>query len=104
MFHYITRTNDIIAYMKAVRVRVTGKVQGVFYRVWVKRKATELGITGWVRNVDEGNVEMLFQGEKDAVDEMLQQCREGSRSASVVNVDVELVQADKAIEGFEILG
>jgi acylphosphatase len=73
---------------RAVRVCISGLVQGVNYRAWTRRRATELGLSGWVRNVANGDVEAVFSGPAHAVDTMLLACREGPRHARVDAVEV----------------
>ncbi len=63
--------------MRAVRVVVTGRVQGVGYRVWAARNAKALGLRGWVRNRRDGAVEALFAGEAGRVATMIGRCHEG---------------------------
>ena len=76
----------------AVRVRIHGLVQGVFYRGWTEREATRLGLHGWVRNRTDGSVEALFSGARKDVDYMLDLCRSGPRTAKVEKIDVEDAQ------------
>lgn len=85
---------------KAVRVRIQGKVQGVWYRGWTVDRAGSLGLTGWVRNRSDGTVEALFAGPADAVDRMLEDCRRGPPSAIVRDVVSEPEQ-DPGMAGFE---
>ena len=66
-----------------VRVVVKGRVQGVFYRNWTVENATQLGLSGWVRNRRVGSVEALFSGDSDKVLEMEQRCRRGPPDAMV---------------------
>ena len=61
--------------MKRVRVRITGRVQGVGFRYWVEREATDRGLDGWVRNRRDGSVEAVFQGEDASVQSMVRACR-----------------------------
>lgn len=77
---------------KAVRVRVTGRVQGVWYRGWTHDQATRLGLSGWVRNRQDGSVEALFRGSADQVDIMIALCREGPPAARVGAVEAETAQ------------
>ena len=72
-----------------VHVYVSGRVQGVFYRSNTRRKALELGLTGWVRNLPDGRVEAIVEGEENRVDELIQWCRRGSPSAAVTGLEVE---------------
>jgi len=69
-------------------VLVSGKVQGVFFRSSTKDKAEELGISGWVRNLSDGRVEAIFEGEKEDVDKMVEWCRKGPEYARVTGIDV----------------
>jgi acylphosphatase len=83
-----------------LRLRIHGRVQGVFYRGWSVTTARALGLSGWVRNRSDGSVEMLIAGEADAVRAMIARCREGPPAARVDRIDV----ADEAEEppaGFE---
>ena len=74
---------------KAVRARISGRVQGVWYRGWTMERATALGLSGWVRNRADGTVEALFAGPADAVDAILAACREGPPAAVIHDIAVE---------------
>jgi acylphosphatase len=69
-------------------VIVTGKVQGVFYRAETVSKAKQLRLTGWVRNLPDGRVEGIFEGEETNVQKMVDFCRRGPPNAYVVDVEV----------------
>jgi acylphosphatase len=85
------------------RVLVSGRVQGVFFREGTRRRATELGLAGWVRNLPDGRVEARFEGAPDAVEEMLRWCEHGPTDARVENVSVERGQvAGEPRRGFEV--
>ena len=71
-----------------VHVVISGRVQGVWYRASTKQKAEELGLRGWVKNTQEGNVEAVFEGSEAAIDEMIAWCRKGPALAHVTNVNV----------------
>ena len=71
-----------------VHVIICGQVQGVWYRASTKQKADELGVTGWVKNTKEGNVEAVFEGEESLVDEMIAWCWNGPPLAHVTEVKV----------------
>jgi len=73
----------------ARRFLVSGRVQGVGFRWFVKETATREGVTGWVRNLYDGRVEALVEGESDAVARVEQALREGPRSAHVERVGVQ---------------
>ncbi len=87
--------------MRSVQVRIEGNVQGVGFRNWTQRLAAQLGLTGWVRNRRDGSVEAVFSGPVAAVNEALQRCRMGPRSAKVTDVSV-IGENAPIVEGFEI--
>lgn len=68
------------------RLRVRGRVQGVFFRGATERTARALGVAGWVRNCDDGSVEAVFEGAPDRVAAAVAFCREGPRGARVDDV------------------
>lgn len=70
-------------------VFVSGTVQGVYYRANTRDTAREEGIDGWVRNLEDGRVEAVFEGTDDAVESMVEWCHTGSPAADVDDVDVE---------------
>lgn len=70
------------------RVRVTGRVQGVWFRGWTRERAEALGLSGWVRNEPDGSVAALVAGPETAVAEMLAALHEGPRHAQVIRVEV----------------
>jgi acylphosphatase len=71
----------------ATAARITGRVQGVWFRGWVREQARRLGLTGWVRNEPDGSVAALFVGPGAAVAAMLALCREGPPAARVLGVE-----------------
>ncbi len=77
---------------KAIKVRISGQVQGVFFRVWVKEKADNLGVMGWIRNRLDGDVEGLFVGPEEAVDALVEVCREGPKPALIDEIKIEPAQ------------
>ncbi|MFD7612237.1 acylphosphatase [Streptomyces sp. NPDC059828] len=83
------------------RVIVSGLVQGVFYRDTCRRVALEYGVSGWVRNLANGNVEAVFEGESDAVETVVRWTREGPPAAEVRRVEV-ADEAPQGVEGFEV--
>ena len=74
--------------IRSIRVRITGHVQGVGFRAWTEQRANALGLAGWVRNADNGDVEAVFSGSPDAVIAMLAACKEGPRHARVERVEL----------------
>jgi acylphosphatase len=79
-----------------------GTVQGVGFRFTTRRKALNLGLTGWVRNQPDGSVALCAQGSDGAVDRLIGFLEEGPPGASVTSVTVEDVTHDPALSGFEI--
>ncbi|MCI0600748.1 MAG: acylphosphatase [Beijerinckiaceae bacterium] len=73
---------------RIVRVTIGGRVQGVGFRAWTQMEASSRGISGWVRNRVNGDVEALFAGPPDAVEELCEACWQGPLHARVRNVDV----------------
>ena len=84
-------------------VRVSGQVQGVFFRDSTRQKAEELGLLGWVKNLPDGRVEAVFEGPSDSVREMVRWCGEGPQQASVENVDTDFEGPGEDLQGFEVL-
>ncbi len=72
-----------------VQLKIQGRVQGVFYRQSTVEAANSLGLTGWVRNCLDGYVEAVFEGEKLAVDQAIEWCRQGPPAARVTDVSLE---------------
>jgi len=70
------------------RVYVSGRVQGVYYRANTRDAARARNVDGWVRNLDDGRVEAVFEGDEAAVAEMVEWCHTGSPAATVHDVDV----------------
>ncbi len=75
--------------MRAVKVLISGRVQGVFFRQWTRDQAARLGVKGWVRNCYGGDVEGHFEGPEEAVDGLIAACRDGPPMATVDRVVVE---------------
>ncbi|HEX6710725.1 MAG TPA: acylphosphatase [Rubrobacter sp.] len=88
--------------LERAHVRVSGQVQGVFFRDSTREKAEVLGLAGWVRNLPDGQVEAVFEGPSQEVREMVRWCEEGPRHASVENVDTDFESAGGDLEGFEV--
>lgn len=87
--------------MERAHVFVSGKVQGVYFRANTREQARERGVAGWVRNLRDGRVEAVFEGEDDAVKDMVDWCREGSPAARVEEVEVERGDPE-GLDGFEV--
>ncbi len=88
--------------MKAFRVRVQGRVQGVCFRYYTELEANRLGISGWVRNCADGSVEALICGDEQQTQAMLVWLQQGPPSASVAAVDVESVTLENEPRAFKV--
>jgi len=88
--------------MICVRVRVSGRVQGVGYRSFTRSHAAELGVKGWVQNLPGGGVEALLQGERKKVGELLSLMKEGPAGALVSGMEVSEVPC-REIEEFKVV-
>jgi acylphosphatase len=82
-------------------VRVSGRVQGVFFRDSTRREAERRGVAGWVRNCGDGTVEAVFEGTPDAVASLVDFCRAGPGHSDVREVDVEPEEAE-GLHRFEV--
>jgi acylphosphatase len=81
---------------------ISGRVQGVFFRMETKRAADGLGVFGWVKNQPDGTVEAVFEGDRERVEAVLDWCREGPPPADVTAVKVEWEDYTGEFKGFDI--
>ena len=87
---------------RRVRIFVSGRVQGVFFRAETHRQALKLGLTGWARNLEDRRVEAVFEGEKEAVSVMLEWCAKGPSLSRVTGVEIVEETPAGDLEGFKI--
>ena len=71
-----------------VHLKITGRVQGVYFRASTVAQAQRLGVTGWVANAPDGNVEVVAEGTRARIDELIAWCRRGPAGAKVTNVEI----------------
>jgi acylphosphatase len=88
---------------KRYHVWISGRVQGVFFRANARKKARSLEVSGWVRNLPDGRVETVFEGEDRAAEAMLNWLRTGSPPARVDSAEVAAEAATGEFTGFEIV-
>ena len=81
---------------------ISGRVQGVFFRMETKRAADGFGVFGWVKNRLDGTVEAVFEGDSDRVDAILDWCREGPPAAKVTDVNIDWEDYVGEFTGFDI--
>ena len=91
--------------MEKVRVHifVSGLVQGVFFRAHTRALARELNIKGWVRNLPDGRVEILAEGDKESIDRLIKWCYHGPRGAIVENVEYKFEPYKGDLKDFQII-
>ena len=83
-------------------VFVSGRVQGVAFRDSTRSQAEQLGLSGWVRNTEDGRVEAVFEGGSDVVNQMIEWCKSGPSSADVEDVSVDREEPSGDLSGFEV--
>jgi acylphosphatase len=88
--------------MITVHLLVEGEVQGVFYRATAKEIADKLGVTGWIKNTQEGNVETMATGSETSVQRFIDWCWQGPKKANVTNVTV-TKKEETTFDNFSIL-
>jgi len=86
----------------SVHVIISGRVQGVWYRVSTKEKAEQLGIKGWVKNTRDGCVEAVFEGEEEIVQNMIKWCKIGPPNANVKNIKIISQNTNNIFDSFFI--
>lgn len=86
--------------MKQAHVYVSGFVQGVGFRAYVRSKARKIGVFGWVRNLSDGRVEAFFQGDEKNVKKLIAICRRGPFFAQVTDVVVDWEEANESFVEF----
>jgi acylphosphatase len=73
---------------KSIRLYIKGIVQGIFYRNFIKENAEKLNIKGFVRNLEDGRVEVFLEGDSDAVNKMTELCKQGPKTSKIENVEI----------------
>mgnify|MGYP001557848556 CR=1 FL=1 len=87
--------------MKTLRVHISGTVQGVMFRKFIEEQANRIGVRGFVRNKEDGRVEVVIEGTDEKVRDMLEICRQGTQHAQVRNVEVNEIKY-QGFEGFRV--
>ena len=81
---------------------ISGRVQGVFFRMETMRAAQRIGVSGWVRNLRDGTVEAVFEGDETRIDAMINWCKEGPPHAHVTDVKVDREEYTGEFDSFKI--
>jgi len=84
-----------------IHLFVSGRVQGVGFRASARRRAGELGVGGWIKNLPDGRVEAVAEGPERSVEKMVRWCRRGPRRAEVENIEIG-EETVEGLEGFEV--
>lgn len=87
---------------KRIILKIYGRVQGVFFRDSARRKARQLGLTGWISNESDGTVKLVAEGKVRKLEELIKRCYNGNRLARVDKIDIQWQEATGQFEGFEI--
>lgn len=86
--------------MIRAHVFIEGRVQGVFYRAWARDSAIDFGLTGWVRNLEDGRVELVAEGEKGQLKKLIELIKKGPPLAKVEHLDVVWEKATRRRQGY----
>ena len=81
--------------MKTIHIIVTGRVQGVGFRYFTVRCANNLGLRGWVRNLPDGGVEAVIQGQDDSIEQMIELLQKGPRASIVTDLKIEEIEQEE---------
>jgi len=92
----------LVKVMKTLQIIITGKVQGVFFRDFAKKCIGEIGAKGWIRNRQNGSVEIQTQGSEKQFDQILQKCYEGSPDSIVESLQKKFIETEEIFEDFII--
>lgn len=101
LIRYIKKEIDVLI-MKAVHLKISGLVQGVGFRYFVVRKANSLGLVGFVKNMYEGDVEILAEGDEGMLQQLIEEVKVGPISSDVRDVKVEWMEATGEFSGFDV--
>ena len=85
-----------------IKLRVTGRVQGVYYRASTQERARNLGLSGWIRNTRDGAVELEAEGPASAIEKLVEWCRQGPPAARVRDVEIDSLEPVGESTGFQI--
>lgn len=88
--------------MKQLHAIVKGKVQGVWFRAWTQDMARDMGLKGWVRNLPEGHVETVAQGDQETLERFLESLHDGPPLARVAEIDTNWTAADEKFTNFSV--
>ena len=96
------RLSNITENMATAHIFVSGRVQGVFYRAGTRECALKHQLSGWVRNLSDGRVEAMFEGEKGNIEKVIEWCRSGPPAAAPSDLDVEWLKYSGSFTDFTL--
>lgn len=79
---------NLIVMKKSMRLYITGSVQAIFFMAFVKEKAEELNVKGFIRNLEDGRVEIFIEGDANQVNEMIEICKKGHKNSNIKSVEI----------------
>ena len=88
--------------MQAVKINVKGEVQGVFFRAYTQKEAQRIGLIGYVKNIPNGSVEIVAQGEKEQTQQLIEWCHQGSPDSDVTAIETSNISVSGKFKSFEI--
>lgn len=88
--------------MQRLHIYISGRVQGVCFRARTQAQAKSLCLTGWVRNLTDGRVEVLAEGSAEILEQLLAWCQQGPPSAEVTNIEIDWTPATQEFTRFQI--
>jgi len=88
--------------IKRARITVKGRVQGIFFRSSTKRIAAKLGLKGYVKNLPDGNVEVVAEGNEEKIKKLIEFCKTGPSLSKVEDADIKFEKPTKEFGGFEV--
>jgi acylphosphatase len=89
--------------MTTIKVRIKGKVQGVFFRTYVQKEARKLGITGWIKNEEDGSVSLEACGEREKLNQLIERINIGSPASKVEDLDITWIKrSQRKLNDFQI--
>jgi acylphosphatase len=88
--------------MRKVKILVTGRVQGVYFRMFTQNKAKQFGIKGHARNLPDGRVEIIAEADHGSIEQLIKWCHKGPVTARVDHVEMTELEPDEVLTSFEI--
>lgn len=85
-----------------IHVLVSGKVQGVFFRANTRHVASQMGLKGYVKNLQDGSVEVVAEGRKNVLDDFIEFCKKGPKGSEIENVDVRWDKPKNEFKAFDV--